>query len=198
MNNDEKMYYVSPKGGKGVNPVAAILKTVVWCIWVGGFILGIAAGATVDKFSSALYYGGSDGNFSLGTMLIVWIISFIQGIFIYAFAEIITLLQKANNMAYSVGTELPDVRKINEPSTISRQISQEEKEKEKLIKRISTLGNAKEVLKFAEDEANYGNAIITQELLNILKAETEIEAGGINRHKEAVLKVDEYLSGFCK
>lgn len=105
MNNDQKQVYLIPElKNRSANPIAAILKTLVWVVWIGGAILGVGLGAAAGKVSNMLsYYGGRSGSdFSFSTMLITWALSFAIGLFPYAFAEIISLLHQANNIVYRV------------------------------------------------------------------------------------------------
>lgn len=108
MNNDQKKVYLIPElKNRSANPIAAILKTLVWVVWIGGVILGIGLGTAAGKVSSAFsYYGERSGSdFSVSTMLITWALSFAIGLFPYAFAEIISLLHQANNIVYRVESE---------------------------------------------------------------------------------------------
>lgn len=93
MRNDEKTIYLNPElKNKSPNPIAAILKTLVTVLWIGGAILGIALGFVI----------GSKSHFSFITMIITWAVAFSLGLFPYAFAEIISLLHQANNTSYKI------------------------------------------------------------------------------------------------
>jgi len=67
------------------NIIASILKKIAWCVFIVGAIAGLALGN--------LGYRG----FSFGITLIYWFASFISGITLLGFAEIIQLLTDIKN-----------------------------------------------------------------------------------------------------
>lgn len=73
-----------------INPVASILKTSAWLIYIVACILGIILGNDIGDtiFSSS--------DFSVTTMLVIWAIGFVSGTVMMGFGEIISLLHEIN------------------------------------------------------------------------------------------------------
>lgn len=76
---------------KETNTMANILTAIAWIIFIAGFIAGIALG----NVETGVYYTHTE--FSFAVALIYWAVSFISGIFILGFAEIIKLLNDIKN-----------------------------------------------------------------------------------------------------
>jgi hypothetical protein len=75
------------------NTVATVLTVLAWLIFVTGLIAGIVLGTEAGEVTS--YYG--DPSFEFSAAWPCWIVSFISGIFVLGFSEIIKLLQKIYN-----------------------------------------------------------------------------------------------------
>ena len=72
------------------NGVAIALKVIAILIFICGFFAGLILGFSDNS-------GYSSEEFSITIAFIIWTISFIDGIFVLGFSEIINLLHKINN-----------------------------------------------------------------------------------------------------
>ncbi len=76
------------KPQKNSNAISTALIVIAWIIFIFGFIAGIIFGvAGADAYSS----------FAITIALIYWVTSFISGVFILGFSEIIKLLNDIKN-----------------------------------------------------------------------------------------------------
>lgn len=71
------------------NTMSSVLTVIAWITFIGGFISGIVLAR--DSYSH------TDAVFSFTVALTYWAVSFISGIFILGFAEIIKLLNDIKN-----------------------------------------------------------------------------------------------------
>lgn len=74
------------------NKIANILTVIAVIIFVLGFILGIVFASDSGEYNH--YYSGYSPDFSFATAIAYWAISFISGMMMLGFAEIIKLLHK--------------------------------------------------------------------------------------------------------
>ncbi|MBO6133809.1 MAG: zinc ribbon domain-containing protein [Lachnospiraceae bacterium] len=112
-----KEMIINPTSGNPKNVVAGLLKLSARIVWIGGFIAGLMMGSQVGKLQnnlSGLLYGKSGGEFSHSVAFTVWILAFFSGLLIYGFAEIISLLQVGNTIAYHVNPEEDEAAKADD------------------------------------------------------------------------------------
>lgn len=84
---DEKLFNQRPSNTSiptQSNIISQLLRVSAWIMFIIGFILGIVLAANTV-------------NFNLSILLICWLTSFIAGMVLLGFAEIISLLQKLVN-----------------------------------------------------------------------------------------------------
>ena len=80
---------------KASNPIATALKIISVIIFIGGFILGIVLGT--QEVEQGIYYTYTKTEFSFAIALIYWAVSFISGMLMLGFSEIINLLNSIKN-----------------------------------------------------------------------------------------------------
>lgn len=85
-----------PKKEEKNNAVASALTAIGWIIFICGFIAGCVFGE--EKIIYHDYFGEHiETEFSFAVALTYWAVSFISGIFILGFAEVIKILNTINN-----------------------------------------------------------------------------------------------------
>jgi len=85
-----------PKNNKEQkNSVASVLTVIAWIVFIAGFIVGIVLGNV--EVTRGTYFTYTDTEFSFTIALTYWAVSFVSGIFILGFAEIIKLLNDIKN-----------------------------------------------------------------------------------------------------
>lgn len=77
------------------NTIANVLSVVAVIVFIIGFILGIAMGSV--EVTKGTYYTYTDTEFSFSIALAYWFVSFVSGILLLGFAEIINLLDAIKN-----------------------------------------------------------------------------------------------------
>lgn len=77
------------------NSVASALTAIAWIVFITGFIVGIVLGNV--EVTKGTYFTYTDTEFSFTVAITYWAISFVSGIFILGFAELIKLLNDINN-----------------------------------------------------------------------------------------------------
>lgn len=87
--------YSVPTYSSDSNPIATALKVISVIIFIGGFILGIVLGT--QKAEYGVLYTYTKTEFSFTIALIYWAASFISGMLMLGFSEIINLLNSINN-----------------------------------------------------------------------------------------------------
>lgn len=93
ITDSEYHYLIELDKPKKTNTIASILTFIAWLI----FIIGFLAGVILGNVEVGTYYSHTE--FSFAVALIYWAVSFISGISILAFAEIIKLLNDIKNKA---------------------------------------------------------------------------------------------------
>lgn len=101
-------------GGTKNNDIAIIMKTMVWIIWIAGFIIGIVVGYKWGNMVSSFKYYDGKNHFDFVMTLVVWLIAFSIGLFPYGFAEIISLLQQGNTLSYRANIKNEDSGAVNQ------------------------------------------------------------------------------------
>ncbi len=91
ISDSEYKYLLELDEPKKTNTIASILTVIAWITFIGGFIAGIVLG----RVEADSYYSYTE--FSFAVALIYWGVSFLSGISILAFAEIIKLLNDIKN-----------------------------------------------------------------------------------------------------
>ena len=79
---------VLPEDNNSKNTIAKIFKVMAWIIFGCGFIAGIVLSSKSGRYHS---------EFNFGTAFIYWSVSFISGMFMLGFGEIISLLNEIKN-----------------------------------------------------------------------------------------------------
>ncbi len=77
------------------NGISKILSVIAWLIFIGGFIAGIIFGNV--EVTKGVYYTYTDTEFSFAIAFTYWCVSFISGMLMLGFAEIISLLNDIKN-----------------------------------------------------------------------------------------------------
>ena len=93
--NQFRTSYSSPTYSSDSNPIATALKIISVIIFIGGFILGIVLGT--QEVKQGIYYTYTKTEFSFAIALIYWAVSFISGMLMLGFSEIINLLNSIKN-----------------------------------------------------------------------------------------------------
>lgn len=77
------------------NPIAIVLTVIAWVIFSVGFIMGFVFGNV--EVTRGVYHTYTASEFSFAIAFVYWSISFISGIIMLGFAEVIKLLQAIKN-----------------------------------------------------------------------------------------------------
>ena len=140
-----KSIKLKPVGGTRGNLAAVILRIVGIIIWILGFKAGIEAGETFGKIGSFLRNGlNARDEFEISYALVVWLVTFSMGMLLFAFAEVISLLQQGVTIEYHGEYEAP---KIEVPTATS-----EKGKTERATEKKPESGNYITKFKFSDED----------------------------------------------
>lgn len=78
-----------------VNPIAFLLNSVAWILYIGGFFVGIVLG--LIQIDTGSYTARTDFSFSFPAALSCWSVALITGTLFMGLSEVIKLLEEIKN-----------------------------------------------------------------------------------------------------